>query len=74
MGESDVFARQVKAFLDQGVDPENAYHVVERERGRLRWEASIGGQEKIWSEDPETSVVKRMKAGVISLLPIQNQL
>jgi putative cardiolipin synthase len=74
MVESDVFARQVKAFLDQGVDPENAYHVVEGERGRLRWEATIGGQEKIWSEDPETSVVKRMKAGVISLLPIQNQL
>jgi putative cardiolipin synthase len=72
--DSPVFARQVKAILDNGIKPENAYHVTKDEGGNLRWDTIVDGQPRTWSKDPETSGFKRFKAGAIRLLPIQNQL
>ena len=72
--DSPVFARKVKAILENGIKPANAYHVTKDERGKLRWDTIIDGQPRTWSKDPETSGFKRFKAGAIELLPIQNQL
>ena len=72
--DSPLFARKVAAFLNEGITPENAYHVTKDERGKLRWETIIDGEARTWSTDPETSGFKRFKAGTISLLPIQGQL
>jgi putative cardiolipin synthase len=72
--DSPVFARQVKAILDNGIKPENAYHVTKDEGGNLLWDTIVDGQPRTWSKDPETSGFKRFKAGSIELLPIQGQL
>jgi hypothetical protein len=65
---------EAAAILENGIKPENAYHVTKDERGKLRWDTIIDGQPRTWSKDPETSGFKRFKAGAIELLPIQNQL
>jgi putative cardiolipin synthase len=74
MVDSPVFARTVLDFLNEGIKPENAYHVTRDERGKLRWDTIIDGEPRTWSKDPETSGFKRVQAGAIELLPIQNQL
>ena len=71
---SPVFAGKVKVFLDEGISPENAYHVTADEAGQLKWETLKNGQVKTWSKDPDTSTFQRFKSGVIGLLPIENQL
>ena len=71
---SPAFAGKVKAFLDEGISPGNAYHVSVDDAGRLKWETFVNGQLKTWSKDPETSAFQRFKSGVIGLLPIENQL
>lgn len=74
MIESPVFARQLKAFLDEGVREENAYRVTAGKSGGLIWETTVDGEPRSWNRDPETSWFKRFMAGAIELLPIQDQL
>jgi putative cardiolipin synthase len=72
--ESPVFARKVQAFLDDGIKPENSYHVTKDAHRKLRWDTIVDGQPRTWSKDPETSGFRRFKEGFLEILPIQNQL
>jgi putative cardiolipin synthase len=72
--DSPVFARKVLTFLDDGIKPENAYHVTKDADGKVRWDTVVDGEPRTWSKDPETSGFKRFKEGFVELLPIQNQL
>ena len=74
MVHSPVFARQVKAFLDEGVRSGNAYSVVRDGRGRVQWRTNVGGEPRTWSRDPETNGFRRFLSGTFAILPIENQL
>ena len=71
---SPAFARDVAAFLDEGIEAKNAYHLTLGDRNKLQWETTVNGQPKTWTKDPETSATKRMTAGIIGILPIEDQL
>jgi len=71
---SPVFAKQVKAFLDDGIREENAYRVYFNERNKLIWETTIDGEVKQWRKAPKSSFFERLTSGAISLLPIEGQL
>lgn len=68
------FAKQVGAFLDEGVHPDNAYRVTLDERGRTIWSTQVDGQTKTWTRDPETTFGRRFMNGLLGLLPIEDQL
>ena len=71
---SPVFAGKVRDYLNQGVEPGNAYHVTLDSRNTLQWKTIVDGQPETWKKDPHTSAFKRFKSAAIGLLPIHNQL
>lgn len=71
---SEALAAQVGAFLDEGVRPENAYHVTLDDRGRPIWTTTVNGETKTWTHDPETTFTRRMMNQILTWLPIENQL
>jgi putative cardiolipin synthase len=72
--DSPQLAAQVAAFMDEGVEPDNAYRVTLDERGHLRWTAVVDGKETVFDKEPETSAWKRFTADVIKVLPVESQL
>lgn len=72
--ESAELAQQVIAYMDSGVTPENSYQVLLAEDGDLYWLTTLGGQEVRYDKEPESSGVQRFTAGLIKLLPLENQL
>jgi putative cardiolipin synthase len=72
--DSPQLAAQVAAFMDEGVEPDNAYRVTLDERGHLRWTTVVDGKETVFDKEPETSAWKRFTADVIKVLPVESQL
>jgi len=72
--ESPKLAGQVVEYMDEGVKPQNSYHVLLDENGDLVWVTEIDGKEVRYSTDPESSFWQRFKAGLIRILPVQGQL
>ena len=71
--DSPAFAEKVAEFFEDGVKPENSYHVT-LEGGRLRWTTRDGGTDRVYTKEPETSWSKRFTAGVLGILPIHSML
>ncbi len=71
--DSPAFAEMVAEFFEDGVKPENSYHVT-LEQGRLRWTTSDGGVVRVYTKEPETSWWRRFKADAIGILPIHSML
>jgi putative cardiolipin synthase len=72
--ESPELAQQVASYLDEGVEPDNAYHVTLDARGHTLWSTSIAGEVVTYDHEPQTSVWKRFTADVIRVLPVESQL
>jgi putative cardiolipin synthase len=72
--ESRILARQLKAFMDEGVLPGNSYRLALDENGRLLWTTEEDGQIVTYTSDPETSLGQRLSSGLIGSLPIEGQL
>jgi putative cardiolipin synthase len=72
--ESPELARQVIAWMDEGVLPENSYRVLVDEDGDLQWVTEYDGKEVRFDTDPESTAWQRFQAGFIGILPIENQL
>ncbi len=71
--DSPAFAELVAEFFEDGVKPENSYHVT-LEQGRLRWTTSDGGTVRVYTKEPETSWWMRFKADALGILPIHSML
>ena len=71
---SPEFARQVAEFLDEGVRPENAYHVTRGDHGGYQWRTVVDGQARTWNHDPETTWTRRFLNSALMWLPIEDQL
>jgi len=77
--DSAELASQVIEFMDDGVKPENSYHVIletdtETETERLVWITSIDGKEVRYYSEPETSLWRRFGVWLMGLLPIEKHL
>jgi putative cardiolipin synthase len=72
--ESWLLADQVAAYMDDGVDPENAFRVALDSDGKLFWSLTEEGQPQRFDIDPMSTRWQRMQAGFIRLLPIAEQL
>ena len=60
--------------MDEGVSPENSYRVQLDENGDLYWVTEVGGKQVRYDEEPETTFGQRFMSGLISILPIEDQL
>jgi putative cardiolipin synthase len=72
--ESPELAAQVIEYMDEGVRPENSYRVLLDENGDLYWVTEVGGKQVRYDEEPETTFGQRFMSGLISILPIEDQL
>jgi cardiolipin synthase C len=72
--ESPELARQVIEYMDSGVSPQTAYHVVLDDDGRLRWIVEIDGERIDYDKDPNSTWWQRFVAGIVQILPIEEQL
>ena len=72
--ESPELARQVIEYMDEGVQPENAYRVLLDEEGDLYWMTEIDGNEVRYYEEPLTTFGQRFMSGFIMILPVEHQL
>lgn len=74
MIDSPEIAGQLGAFMDEGVSPGSAYHVILDEDGDPVWTAEVNGTTVEFDADPETSRWQRFMIDVVGLLPIEEQL
>jgi putative cardiolipin synthase len=74
MIESPEIARQLAAFMDEGISAGSAFHVTLDGDGDLVWRAETAGKVVEFDADPETSFWHRRLIGLVGLLPIDEQL
>jgi len=72
--ESAELARQVIDYMDEGVAPRNAYHVIVDDDGDLRWVVQVDGERVDYDKDPNSTWWQRAAARVVQLLPVEEQL
>ena len=77
--DSTELASQVIDFMDDGVKPENSYHVIlenDTETGteRLVWITNIDGKKVRYYSEPETSLWRRFSVWVMGLFPVEKHL
>lgn len=77
--ESPELAEQVIAYMDQGVEPENSYHVMletnpDTGAEQLVWVTEIDGEEVRYYQEPGIEWWSRFGVWLIGLLPIEAHL
>ena len=72
--ESPELARQVIAYMDEGVQPQSSYRVLLDKSGGLVWVTHRDGREVRYHHEPETTFGQRFLSGLIGLLPVEDQL
>ncbi|WP_417760242.1 phospholipase D family protein [Shewanella sp.] len=71
---SDALAQQLTEFMEDGVKPENSYHVERNADGNLHWTTIEQGQVVSYDSDPHSSAWQRFMVGLLQVLPIESQL
>ncbi len=72
--ESPELARQLIAYMDEGVLPYNAYRVTLGEDGDLVWTSQEEGIPVEYTDEPKTTFWQRFMSGFIQMLPVEEQL
>jgi putative cardiolipin synthase len=72
--QSEALARQVIAFMDEGVEPDGAFRVRLDANGKLYWTSMEEDQPLRFDIEPMSTASQRMQADLIRLLPIAGQL
>jgi putative cardiolipin synthase len=72
--ESPKLAAQVVEFMDDGIEPDNAFHVLFDENGKLYWASEDEGKPVRYDIEPMTTGSQRFEAGLIRMLPVAEQL
>ena len=60
--------------MDEGVKPDNSYRVLLDENKDLYWSVDSGEKQLRYDKDPKSTFWQRFLAGIIRMLPIENQL
>ena len=72
--ESPELARQLTAFMDDGVTPGSAFRLSLDPDGSLVWTLNTNGQNVQLDTDPQTTFWHRLMLDLVGLLPIEEQL
>ena len=72
--ESPELAAQVLAYMEEGVLPQNSYHLQLDANGDLLWTTIENGVEVRYDKDPKSTFGQRFTSGFIEILPIESQL
>ncbi|MEM9254327.1 MAG: phospholipase D family protein [Pseudomonadota bacterium] len=72
--ESPILTAQLLEYMDEGVQPENAYRLSLDENGKLIWTTQDKGDVLRYNKDPLSTWGQRFTAGFIGILPIESQL
>ena len=72
--EDTELARQLAVYMDEGVQPNNAYQVMLDENGKLVWRTQIDGEPVTYTTEPESTLWQRFMSGFIKMLPVEEQL
>jgi putative cardiolipin synthase len=72
--DSPEIARQLAAFMDEGVAPGSAFRVTHDAHGDLVWTAETNRDKVELDTDPETSLGQRFLVDIMRLLPFEDQL
>jgi putative cardiolipin synthase len=72
--KSPELARQVIAYMDEGVLPANSYRVELDDDGSLVWITEKDGQEVCYTHEPESTFWQRFVSGFVQMLGIEDQL
>jgi putative cardiolipin synthase len=64
---------EVEAVFEEETRPANSFRLT-LENGRLRWQDSENSKPRVLRREPEAGFMRRMTAGIISILPIESQL
>ncbi|MGD9198886.1 MAG: phospholipase D family protein, partial [Desulfobacterales bacterium] len=72
--KSEELARQVIAYMEEGVLPKNSYRVQLDDDGNLVWITEEDGQEVRYTTEPESTFWQRFVAGFVQMLGIEDQL
>ena len=72
--ENQELARQLVAYMNEGVLPRNAYRVMFDEKEDLVWHTQMDGQPVTYTKEPESTFWQRFVSGFIKMLPVEKQL
>ena len=72
--ENTELARQLVAYMDEGVLPKNAYRVVLDEDEKIVWHTENDGKPVVYTKEPESTFWQRFMSGFIKMLPVEDQL
>ncbi|MEN8180327.1 MAG: phospholipase D-like domain-containing protein, partial [Pseudomonadota bacterium] len=72
--ESPQLASRIAADIEQNLRIENSWRVVLDERGNPAWIGQENGEEVRYSHEPATGFWRRLKSGLLSILPIEKYL
>jgi putative cardiolipin synthase len=72
--QSPKIAADVIDYMNEGIDPHNAYRVTLDDDGDLKWMIELDGQQIEYHTDPKSSWWQRLLVWFIELLPVENQL
>ena len=63
---------QIARALSETLDQANVfYEVSENADGQIQWTGTVDGTEKIWTEEPNTTTMQRLKVKFMSYLPFE---
>jgi putative cardiolipin synthase len=72
--EDTELARQLAVYMDEGVQPSNAYQVMLDENEKIVWRTQIDGAPVTYTTEPESTFWQRFMSGFIKMLPVEGQL
>ncbi len=72
--ESPELAAQLLAYMDEGILPENSYHLMLNEDDDLVWITEDDGVAVYFDKDPLSTFWQRFMSGFIGILPVESQL
>jgi putative cardiolipin synthase len=72
--ESPEIAAKVIDYMDEGIDPHNAYRVTLDAQGDLKWTIDLNGELIEYDKDPKSSWWQRFLTWLIQFLPVEHQL
>ncbi|MFT3664731.1 phospholipase D family protein [Piscinibacter sp.] len=72
--DSEALVAKMEAVWQRETSPSHSYEVRLTPERRLEWRASQGGKAVVYDREPETSLLRRLTARLIGMLPLESQL
>jgi putative cardiolipin synthase len=72
--QSPKLAKRVMAYMDEGINLENAYRLGLDKKGQIIWTTIENGKEVIYTSEPKLNAWGRLKVNFYQMLPLEGQL